>query len=89
MAVVKRWWELERCLSCKHWGGDRDEELGRIREWIREGYDLDKLYGYKSGPCSEGPYGINVDTFGDGVSEITMDADFGCVEWESIGAKGG
>jgi hypothetical protein len=78
-----RWWDEgeKRCLRCKHWHGDRDEEWERIREWINEDYDLDKLDAIKAGPCNEGPYGINLNL---GCVDITVDADFGCVEWEAI-----
>jgi hypothetical protein len=81
---MKRWWEEKRCLSCKHWCGDRDEEWARIHEWIREGHDLDKLYSIKAGPCNDGPGGINSEWIGNGYAEVTVDADFGCVEWEAI-----
>jgi hypothetical protein len=84
------WWNGQRCLTCEHWCGDRDEEWARIREWINEDRDLDMLYSIKSGPCSEGPDGVEPQWVGDGgygkggYAEVLLAADFGCVEWEAI-----
>ena len=78
-----RWWNERRCLSCEHWCGDRDEEWNRIREWINEDLDLDKLCAIEDGPCGEGLGGINVQIHGDAWTDVTVDADFGCVEWEA------
>lgn len=68
----------DRCLTCKHWGGDRNKVKKEILKYGDVVMDWECGWP-ESGPCYIAYDWITIYTIGDACVKVGVSANFGCV----------
>jgi len=71
-----------RCVTCKHWSGDRDKDMERFEE-SPISMDIDNGWA-SNGSCGEQYRWAEIDINGNATADLTIPASFGCVLHEMI-----
>ena len=72
----------DRCLTCNHWDGDKNQALKLIES--SDGACMDITHGYApDGKCQQMFEFIDIVVHGDAYAVIEFTASFGCIHHES------
>jgi hypothetical protein len=72
---------MEKCFTCKHWGGDKEKQRKAVEEFGKKCLDLKNgwpLYG----DCKERREWLELSVNGDAYVFVEVAAGFGCVLYE-------